>query len=90
MPNYAKNRQTLRKANDMYHDSNHQAFRETKTKSFYPFGRRKGAGLSRSEQYCNNYDAIFGKKEVEKEDESSETPLHDPDECATCRHQAGL
>lgn len=64
--NYAKNRQTLRKANDLYHDSNHAAFRETKTKSFYPNGRKKGAGLSRSEQYCANYDAIFGKKKIGK------------------------
>ena len=66
--NYAKNRQTLRKANDLYHDSDHAAFRETKTKSFYPFGRKKGAGLGISKQYCDNFDAIFGKPKDEPSD----------------------
>lgn len=67
--NHAKNRQTLRKANDLYHDSDHAAFRETKTKSFYPFGRRKGAGFDRTQQFCDNYDKIFSKEIVEEPDD---------------------
>ncbi len=72
--NYAKNKQTLRKANDIYHNSGHEAFRETKTKSYYPFGRKKGAGLVPTEEYRQNYDAIFGKKEVAADDDLGNDP----------------
>lgn len=75
--NYAKNRQTLRKAHNLHHDKGHAAFREVKTKSYYPFGRKKGAGLTRSEQFCANYDAIFGKKPAPEGKGSA-------DACADC------
>lgn len=74
MPNYAKNRQTLRKSADLYHNSGHEAFREVKTKSFYPNGRKKGAGFTRTQAYCENYDAIFGKKEVAADDDLGSDP----------------
>lgn len=61
--NYAKNRQTLKKANDLHHNQDHAAFREVKTESFYPFGRKKGAGLLPTDEYREGWDRVFGKKD---------------------------
>ena len=68
--NYAKNRQTLRKAHDQGHDSNHAAFREVKPKSYYLWGRKKGAELSRTQEFCDGWDRIFGVKDAGKSDAS--------------------
>lgn len=72
--NYAKNRQTLKKARDLYINRDHEAFRETKPKSYYPFGRKKGASFTRTQAFCENYDAIFGKKEVATDDDLGSDP----------------
>lgn len=56
-------RKQLKKAYDHYHNSGHEAFRETKPKSYYPFGRKTGADNIVTEAYRENFDRIFGKKE---------------------------
>lgn len=54
-------KQKLRKAYDHFHNSGHEAMREVKPKSFYPWGRKKGSDLIRSQAYRDNWEKIFAK-----------------------------
>ncbi len=61
--NHAKNRQSMKKSYDALHNRNHEAFREVKTKSYYPFGRKTGIDNIVTDAYREAWDRIFGKKD---------------------------
>ncbi len=63
MPNYAKEKRKLKDSYNHFHNTGHEAFREVKQKSYYPFGRKKGAGLLPTDEFRDGWDRIFGKPE---------------------------
>lgn len=72
MPHKPTHTQSIDKAFAHYRNQDHKAFRHTKQKSYYPFGRKTGADNIISEAYRENFDRIFGKggghgQEEEKE-----------------------